>query len=98
MSIKTKKRLKNLGKILGVLLFAALMFSNIKIAFIDNPENLNNAISILDIEFQLFEPTYAECPAGPCSQPGNYSVWNPVDPNCNCPTSWEDADCDCTFW
>jgi len=59
MSLQTKKRFKNLGKIIGVVLFAFLMFTNIKIALMDDAELASGDISVLGIELNLFEGTYA---------------------------------------
>ena len=60
MSVQTKKRFKNLGKIVGIILFVALMFTNIKVALMDDAELASGAISVLGIELNLFVPTYAE--------------------------------------
>jgi hypothetical protein len=60
MSIQTKKRFKNLGKIIGVTLFAILMFTNIKIALMDDKEIASGDISVLGIEMHLFEATFGE--------------------------------------
>ncbi len=59
MSVQTKKRFKNLGKTIGVFLFVALMFTNIKIALMDDAEIANGDISVFGIELNLFEGTYA---------------------------------------
>ncbi len=59
MSLKTKKRFKNLGKAIGIALFALLMFTNIKVALMDDAELASGDISVLGIEIQLFEGTYA---------------------------------------
>ena len=60
MSVQTKKRFKNLGKIFAGVLFAFLMFTNIKVALMDDAELASGDISVLGIELNLFEPAYAE--------------------------------------
>lgn len=64
MSVKTKKRFKTLGKICGALLFTLLMFTNIKVAMMEDTDILKGDISILGIELNLFEESYAKPPAG----------------------------------
>ena len=59
MSVQTKKRFKNLSKIVGIGLFALLMLTNIKLALLDDNELASGDISILGIEVNLFEATYA---------------------------------------
>ena len=71
MSIKTKKRFKNLGKIISVALFAALMFTNVKISLFDNSELSNGDISLLGVELELFEATISE-PAVLCTYHMNH--------------------------
>ncbi len=44
MSIRTKKRFKNLGKICGALLFTLLMFTNIKVAMMKDTDILQGDI------------------------------------------------------
>jgi len=60
MSQQTKKRFKNLGKIIGIALFAFLMFTNIKVALMDDAELTSGNISVFGIELNLFEGTYAD--------------------------------------
>lgn len=60
MSVQTKKRFKNLGKTIGISLFALLMFTNIKIALMDDVDIASGDISILGIELNLFDATYGE--------------------------------------
>jgi hypothetical protein len=59
MSIKTKRRFKNVGKIIGAILFALILFANIKIALLDDAEIACGDISLVGVELELFEPTYA---------------------------------------
>lgn len=59
MSVQTKKRFKNLGKIIGIVLFALLMFTNIKVALMDDAELASGDITVLGVEMTLFEATYA---------------------------------------
>lgn len=60
MSVQTKKRFKNLGKTISMALFALLIFTNIKIALMDDAELTSGDISVFGIELNLFEPSYAE--------------------------------------
>lgn len=64
MSVKTKKRFKNLGKICGALLFTLLMFTNIKVAMMDDAEIQKTEFSLFGIEIKLVEPIYAEVVVG----------------------------------
>jgi len=59
MSLKTKKRFKNIGKVVAGALFALLLFTNIKVALMDDAEITNGDISLLGVELTLFEATYA---------------------------------------
>lgn len=59
MSIQTKIRFKNIGKIVGGILFALILFTNIKVALLDNAEFSNSDISILGIELNIFDATFA---------------------------------------
>ena len=59
MSVQTKKRFKNLGRTIGIALFALLMFTNIKIALMDDAELASGDISIFGIELNIFVPSYA---------------------------------------
>jgi hypothetical protein len=59
MSIQTKLRFKNIGRIVGGLIFALLLFTNIKVAFMDDVELVSGDISLMGIELTLFEATYA---------------------------------------
>ncbi|PIQ08104.1 MAG: hypothetical protein COW71_13515 [Ignavibacteriales bacterium CG18_big_fil_WC_8_21_14_2_50_31_20] len=90
MSVQTKKGFKNLGRIVGIGLFTLLMLTNIKLALLDDNEIASGDISVLGIEVNLFEATYA------CyqQQPGArlFGVDLLVDP-CYCP-NW-DLDCAC---
>jgi len=76
MSVQTKKRFKNLGKIVGIGLFTLLMLTNIKLALLDDNEITSGGISLLGVEMQLFEPTYAcgmDCAiAYSCISDGSY--------------------------
>ena len=60
MSVQTKKRFKNIGKTIGIALFALLMFTNIKVALMDDAELASGDISVFGIELNLFVPSYAE--------------------------------------
>ncbi len=62
MSLQFKKRFKNLSKALGIALFALLMFTNIKVALLDETEIASGDISILGVELTLFESTDAYGP------------------------------------
>ena len=59
MSVQTKKRFRNLGKIVGIGLFTLLMLTNIKLALLDDTEIASGSISVLGIEMTLFDATYA---------------------------------------
>ncbi len=59
MSLQFKKRFKNLSKALGIALFALLMFTNIKVALLDETEIASGDISILGVELTLYESTDA---------------------------------------
>jgi hypothetical protein len=59
MSVETKKRFKNRDKIVGGILFALLLFSNIKVALMDRADIEKNDISVLGIGLNLFEAIYA---------------------------------------
>jgi len=76
MSVQTKKRFKNLGKIVGIGLFTLLMLTNLKFGLLDDNEIASGDISLLGIEMQLFEPTYAcgmDCAiAYSCISDGSY--------------------------
>ncbi len=74
MSLKTKKRFKNLGKTIGIGLFTLLMLTNIKFALMDDSEIASGDISVLGIEIQLFDVTYGEIP-GFCNIPCYYDEW-----------------------
>jgi hypothetical protein len=78
MSIQTKKRFKNIGKIVGGLIFALILFTNIKIALLDDNEVASGDISVLGIELNLFEATYANEGGASCSDLCLYSP----DRNC----------------
>jgi hypothetical protein len=97
MSLKTKKRFKNIGRVVAGALFALLMFTNIKVALMDDAEILSGDISLLGVELGLFEATYAcnDCLDGPCCEFGRYPWWNPVSNSCVCPVNLSEADCDC---
>ena len=84
MSVKTKKRVKNIGKIIGIALFALLMFTNIKIATMDSSELASGDISLFGIEITLFDATDA------------YGGWPP--PECNLPCYYNDLDETCTVY
>lgn len=79
MSVETKKRFKNLGKIVGIGLFTILMLTNIKLALLDENEIASGDISVLGIEVNLFEATYA------CSYSGS------CDSSCDTSTYYEDG-------
>jgi len=55
----TEKRFKNLAKIVGGALFALLVFTNIKLAMLDDSEIASNDISLFGVELTLFDATYA---------------------------------------
>ena len=59
MSVKTKRRVKNIGKFISIALFALLMFTNIKIATMDSSELASGDISLFGIEITLFDATDA---------------------------------------
>ena len=59
MSVQTKKRFKNLGKIVSIGLFTLLMLTNIKLALLDDNEIASGDISLFGIEVNLFDATYA---------------------------------------
>ena len=59
MSIKAKQRVKNISRVIGIALFALLMFTNIKIATMDNSELAKGDISLFGIEVNLFDATDA---------------------------------------
>ena len=65
MSIKTKKRFKNLNKIVGIGLFTLLMLTNIKLALLEDNEIASGDITVLGMELTLFDATYGE-PASCC--------------------------------
>jgi hypothetical protein len=67
MSLKTKKRFKNIGKVVAGALFALLLFTNIKVALMDDAEILSGDISLLGVELTLFEATFAKDPIPPAS-------------------------------
>ncbi len=79
MSVKTKKRVKNLGKVIAIALFALLMFTNIKIATMDNSELANGDISLFGIEITLFDATdaYVVSPAD-CEQDLGCYGWQDI--------------------
>ena len=60
MSVKTKKRVKNIGKIIGIALFALLMFTNIKIATMDSSELASGDIYLFGIEVTLLNDIIAK--------------------------------------
>jgi len=59
MSLKTKKSFKNIGKVVAGVLFALLLFTNIKVALMDDTELVSGDISLLGVELTLFDATYA---------------------------------------
>lgn len=59
MSLKTKRKIKNLGKIIAAAVFALLMFTNIKISTMDHAELSSDKISLAGLEFSLFDEAYA---------------------------------------
>ncbi len=59
MSIHAKKRIKSFGKTVGGILFAIILFTNIKVALMDDVEIVSGDISVLGIGLNLFEATYA---------------------------------------
>lgn len=67
MSLKTKKSFKNIGKIVGGVLFALLLFTNIKLALLEGNELASGDISVLGIELTVFEATYANESGASCS-------------------------------
>jgi len=73
MSLKIKTRFKNIGKVVAGVLFALLLFTNIKVALMDDAEILSGDISLLGVELTLFEATYA-CEPISCYPTGCYPV------------------------
>ncbi|MCB0744800.1 MAG: hypothetical protein KDC52_07410 [Ignavibacteriae bacterium] len=65
MTLNTKKRFKNIGKVVAGVLFALLLFTNIKVALMDDAEIFSGDISLLGVELTLFEATYA-CGGADC--------------------------------
>ena len=61
MSVQTKKRFKNLGRLISIGLFALLMLTNIKLSILDDQEISSGDFSLDSIELTLFEATYACC-------------------------------------
>ncbi len=59
MAEQVKRKARKLGKIIGSTLFILIIFTNIKIALLDDTEIANSDISILGIKINLFEATYA---------------------------------------
>ncbi len=57
MSQKSNKRLINLGKLLGILLFVGILFTNI--TFLSKKDAKKGTVAVLGIELTLFEPTLA---------------------------------------
>ena len=49
----------NTKKVIMIALFVILMFTNIKIALLNDNKIFNNDISVLGIKMELFEGTYA---------------------------------------
>ena len=94
MSVQQKKRFYNLGKIIGIALFAFIMFTNIKIALMDDAEIASGDISVFGIELNLFEATYAEWSQAPGYR--TFSIDLIVDP-CLCPNVDRDCICDYGF-
>jgi len=76
MSVKTKKRFKNLGKIVGIMLFALLMFTNIKVAMMDDTAISKGDISLFGIEMNLFNNVYASSGGNPCNLPCYYNYFD----------------------
>jgi len=66
MSLKTKKRFKGIGKVVAGALFVILLFTNIKVALMDDTELVNGKDSMLGIELFLFESTFAEQESSYC--------------------------------
>lgn len=60
MSIQTKIRFKNFGKIVGGILFALILFTNIKVALLDDAEMVSGDVSILGLNLSIFDATYGE--------------------------------------
>ena len=59
MSVQTKKRFKNVGRIIGILMFATFIFTNIKVAMLEESEISSGNIAILGVDFELFNATIA---------------------------------------
>ena len=60
MSVQTKKRINNLGKIIGGIFFALLLFTNIKLSILEQNGVSDGDISILGVEINLFEAAFGE--------------------------------------
>ncbi|MFZ1288465.1 MAG: hypothetical protein WAR79_00120 [Melioribacteraceae bacterium] len=59
MSVQTKSRFKNLGKIIGIFLFATFMFTNIKVALLSDDEIIKGELNLLGYNIELFSPAAA---------------------------------------
>lgn len=84
MSVQTKKRFKNASGIIGILLFATIMFTNIKVALLSDEEIMKGDLNLLGYNIELFSPAAAETTSASCgdictSRPNEictYLLWN----------------------
>ncbi|MBK8945424.1 MAG: hypothetical protein IPM32_09165 [Ignavibacteriae bacterium] len=66
MSVQTKKRFKNVGRIIGILLFATIMLTNIKVALLSDEEIMKGDLNLLGYNIELFSPAAAETTSASC--------------------------------
>lgn len=79
MSLKTKRRFKNLGKITAAAVFALLFFLNIQIIL--NDDLGSGDLSLFGVEINLFDEVYAT--AGGTTGHGKW-VYYPSHGACRC--------------
>jgi len=60
MSIKTKKKFKNVGKTVATALFALLMFTNIKFSLMSDTDIAKDGLTVFGIKINLLDDTYAK--------------------------------------
>ncbi len=60
MSLRTKKGFKKISKVIAGVLFALLMFTNIKIGLMDDAELASSEFTILGFNVSFFVPSYAK--------------------------------------
>jgi len=69
MARQTKKKVKTLRKIIGIVLFSALIFTNISVSLTGETEISQGNLSIFGIEIKLQDNTYAKRRrAGTCGE------------------------------